>query len=298
MRGLLAVLCISLLRPFVWAQDYSGVLDRVNALRARHSAPPAVFDATVTSAAQIYADRLAATGVFVHSASRYGENLGAVYADSGPAAATTSVDAFYAENTAYDYGAPGFALGTGHFTQLVWAASTRLGLGTARNENGTGPWYVVFNFDPPGNVVGGYAANVLPARTFSPPLLRSPPRSPPPPPSPRSPGPPPPPPFPRPPKSPPPLRSPSSPPPPSPKPPLRAPPPSPRPSPPLVLGSPEPPSPPSPKTRSPTSPPPPPRKRSPPPSPPPPSPPPPPEQKQKRRSPPPRRNVKRSPPPC
>ena len=36
-------------------------------------------------------------------------------------------------NLDYDYGNPGFKGGTGHFTQVVWKSSTKLGIGVARN---------------------------------------------------------------------------------------------------------------------------------------------------------------------
>ena len=46
---------------------------------------------------------------------------------------------------------------TGHFTQVVWVASRKLGLGVAR---GNGKVVVVANYDPPGNLRGVFEENV------------------------------------------------------------------------------------------------------------------------------------------
>lgn len=47
----------------------------------------------------------------------------------------------------------------GHFTQLVWKDSKRLGMGFAKIDKGI---YVVALYDPPGNYVGMHKENVLP----------------------------------------------------------------------------------------------------------------------------------------
>lgn len=47
----------------------------------------------------------------------------------------------------------------GHFTQVVWKSSSRLGVGLARNADGG--TYVVANYDK-GNVIGAFKANVSP----------------------------------------------------------------------------------------------------------------------------------------
>jgi hypothetical protein len=52
-----------------------------------------------------------------------------------------------------------FSMNTGHFTQLVWRSSARLGCG-ASVCRGLQIW--VCNYDPPGNVQGNFPRNVLP----------------------------------------------------------------------------------------------------------------------------------------
>jgi uncharacterized protein YkwD len=128
-----------------------------NAYRARHHAPPLVWDATLAR----YAARHASHCVFKHSHSPYGENLAAGYPTIGAAAA-----AWYAEQAQYHYFNPGFSSRTGHFTQMVWRSSKRLGCGYAdcKGKNGTPGRYWVCEYSPAGNVInrGYFTANVLP----------------------------------------------------------------------------------------------------------------------------------------
>ncbi|CAF3299972.1 unnamed protein product [Rotaria socialis] len=69
--------------------------------------------------------------------------------------------AWYNEISLYNYKSPGFSAATGHFTQVVWAGSTQLGIGIAFTSNNLAA-YVVANYFPPGNYLGQFPANVLP----------------------------------------------------------------------------------------------------------------------------------------
>lgn len=51
-----------------------------------------------------------------------------------------------------------FLLFSGHFTQVVWKDSKRLGIALVKNNNNT---IVVANYDPPGNFIGDYINNVF-----------------------------------------------------------------------------------------------------------------------------------------
>lgn len=50
---------------------------------------------------------------------------------------------------------------TGHFTQVVWKASERVGVGVVISGQSA---FVVANYDPPGNFVGKYKPNVMPLK--------------------------------------------------------------------------------------------------------------------------------------
>ena len=62
----------------------------------------------------------------------------------------------------YNYARQGFHESTGHFTQLVWQNTTRLGCGAVKcnNEDGVKGWFVVCEYNPGGNVRGEYEYNV------------------------------------------------------------------------------------------------------------------------------------------
>ena len=54
---------------------------------------------------------------------------------------------------------------TGHFTQVVWKASTKLGIGKGTGKKGSMACnYVVARYAPAGNIRGEYKANVLPKK--------------------------------------------------------------------------------------------------------------------------------------
>lgn len=91
-------------------------------------------------------------------ATSQGENLAWGYAGFEAA-----IDAWYAEESQYNYGRGGFSSATGHFTQLVWRDTTRLGC--AYNFS-CGMKTYVCNYSPPGNVMGaGWSQQVPPPRS-------------------------------------------------------------------------------------------------------------------------------------
>jgi len=149
------------LTPDLVRQERSAALVLTNKLRAAHHAAPLVIDNRLNQIAQEYAEHLANTGNFQHSENGYGENL---YSDSGYAhqgVATRAVQAWYDEVADYRFDAPGFSSATGHFTQVVWKGSRKVGFGIALSANKRS-LYVVANYDPPGNVLKAFKSNVSP----------------------------------------------------------------------------------------------------------------------------------------
>lgn len=65
----------------------------------------------------------------------------------------------------YNYGRPGFSMATGHFTQVVWRGTTRIGCGAALCRNLGNRVILVCNYRRGGNIMndGYFQANVLPA---------------------------------------------------------------------------------------------------------------------------------------
>ncbi len=210
-----------------------------NADRARHTSPALTWDDNLAKGALDWSRGLAAKGCALRHSdfSSYGENI-ARWTGTTPSC-VFATNLFYGEVRNYKFTSTpwldnaakdaDFAR-TGHFTQVIWAATRRLGCAGAAGPN---CWIVTCRYLPGGNIDsdGTYLANVRA------PLIR--PSPPPTPPSPKPPSPPPPakpsppPPAKPPPPSPPPRKPPPAPPlppPPASKPPPQAssPPPLPR----------------------------------------------------------------------
>ncbi|KAL5086769.1 hypothetical protein Trisim1_008680 [Trichoderma cf. simile WF8] len=161
--------------------DYSSiVVNEHNIHRANHSAPDLAWDTTLAG----YAQTIAEGCVFAHDMTQggggYGQNL-ASWGSTGDiddlqleSARRGITDQWYNDETenwtffGLDNPPSGSNLDAwGHFTQLVWKSSTKVGCYTAKCPAGTvlsmPSWYTVCNYGPPGNFGGEYAENVLPA---------------------------------------------------------------------------------------------------------------------------------------
>jgi len=66
---------------------------------------------------------------------------------------------WYEEVGNYDFASPGFTMGTGHFTQVVWRNTSQVGCGRAAC-NGMVFW--VCRYSPAGNFTGQFPENVQP----------------------------------------------------------------------------------------------------------------------------------------
>jgi uncharacterized protein YkwD len=134
-------------------------VDAHNADRAKHCAKPLAWSNEIARVAQAWADQLRAKGcVLQHSNNNYGENLAA--GTAGTLDPDEVVKLWYDEGASYRFRDGGFSMSTGHFTQLVWRATTKIGCGHTMCDNKV-IW--VCNYDTAGNVEGEYRENVLPA---------------------------------------------------------------------------------------------------------------------------------------
>ncbi len=115
---------------------------------------PLTWDAGIAATAQAYAENC----VFEHSGGQYGENL---YANTGTTTPQEVVAGWVSEVADYDYASNSCSGVCGHYTQVVWADSLRLGCGVAICDASSSPfgsgqswqnW--VCNYDPPGNFIG------------------------------------------------------------------------------------------------------------------------------------------------
>lgn len=126
-----------------------------NQYRAQHHAPNMTWDNKLASFAASHASACR----FKHSHGHYGENIAAGYPTI-----SVAIKEWYNEKKNYSYQRAQFNHGTGHFTQIVWKASTKLGcaLVPCNGKNGTPGNYLVCEYNPPGNVLGRkfFEANV------------------------------------------------------------------------------------------------------------------------------------------
>jgi uncharacterized protein YkwD len=129
----------------------SGITEAHNKYRRELNIPDLVWDEQVAAYAQEWAENLKREGCNLKHRTRgkYGENL----AWAGGKNLTTSevVKMWYDEVQYYDYATNSCKKVCGHYTQVVWKNSKRLGCGMASCGN-TEVW--VCNYDPPGNFVG------------------------------------------------------------------------------------------------------------------------------------------------
>jgi pathogenesis-related protein 1 len=132
---------------------YSSILLMLaahNAVRATQSIRPLTWSDALAARAQDWANTLLARGEFIHHPkSPYGENLFEI--DGATASPEQVVEAWVAESRDYDYPTNKCRKVCGHYTQIMWAASTKVGCGVARNSRRE-VW--VCNYDPPGNYIG------------------------------------------------------------------------------------------------------------------------------------------------
>jgi uncharacterized protein YkwD len=127
-----------------------------NDYRAQHSSPAVVWSGELAKNAQDWANACteahAGTG---------GENLCMSSALQTP---QWVVDYWYSEEPDYNYSNPGYSSTTGHFTQVVWKSTQKIGCAHAECPSAAWRHYWVCRYSPAGNVTfptGLFAENVL-----------------------------------------------------------------------------------------------------------------------------------------
>ncbi|KAK6199564.1 PR-1-like protein, partial [Scheffersomyces amazonensis] len=143
------------------------ILAAHNEKRALHGVPNLTWDNAIAEYAANYAaSNFNCNNVqLIHSGGPYGENLAAGYPGG-----YSPVDAWYNEISLYNFADPGFSESTGHFTQVVWKGTSRLGCARVICDNAWGQYTICEYTDTRGNIVGTdpttglnfFAENVLP----------------------------------------------------------------------------------------------------------------------------------------
>ena len=150
-------------------QDMQTVLNVHNSERAAVKVPPLTWSNSLADGAQTWATHLATTGQFAHDPVYtglscfqartnpcYGENIAGFNPSKGPSAPGEGVDLWVKEKSKYTPGSPVDLYVNGHYTQMVWQATTKVGCATAP-PNGQAPpnghpySILVCRYDPSGN---------------------------------------------------------------------------------------------------------------------------------------------------
>ncbi|EDO41945.1 predicted protein, partial [Nematostella vectensis] len=142
-------------------------LEAHNKLRAIHNAPAMTLDADISAGAQAWAEKIAADGTGSHDPTIFDQGLGEnwnIACQPDQKSPTATVTRWYNEvcDPGFTFGNsddPG--LGAGHFTQVVWKGSTKLGYGKANGQySGAECEFHVGRYKAAGNFGGKYAENV------------------------------------------------------------------------------------------------------------------------------------------
>ncbi|UJR08502.1 hypothetical protein I4U23_012768 [Adineta vaga] len=156
----------------MYTKVLNDLLQTHNYYRALHTAPPLVVSQRLNLIAQKYAEHLAATLKFEHSGNKLGdesigENLFMQWISEGkvPVSGREAAKNWYNEIQLYNFKYPKYSEATGHFTQMVWQSTQKMGVGVALSNDGR-EVYIVTNYYPPGNIInqGYFERNVLPIK--------------------------------------------------------------------------------------------------------------------------------------
>ena len=170
--GLAGVVALSISAPAfaapnTFAAQFPGrMLAAHNAVRAHAGVAPIVWDNALGNSAAAYAQRLAFTNTFQHSDRKarrgVGENLW--MGTRSAFSVERMVSDWASERRMFSAGVfpavsrTGNWADVGHYTQIVWPTTTRVGCALATNSRAD---YLVCHYSPAGNVDGrpvGYAS--------------------------------------------------------------------------------------------------------------------------------------------
>ncbi|KAM7259495.1 hypothetical protein ACFE04_015236 [Oxalis oulophora] len=131
----------------------NAFLEPHNAARATLNLAPLVWDQTLASYAQGYANERKDDCELIHSNGPYGENI--FWGSGSGWKPAQAVLAWMDEGKYYNYESNSCDEGEecGHYTQVVWRDTTSLGCALVNCLGGRGV-FVTCNYDPPGNYYG------------------------------------------------------------------------------------------------------------------------------------------------
>ncbi|XP_010688504.2 pathogenesis-related protein PR-1 [Beta vulgaris subsp. vulgaris] len=124
-----------------------------NAARAAVGVPPLSWDSRLAAFAQWWANQRRYDCALKHSSGPYGENI--FWGSGSSWSPAFAVQSWVVEGKYYNYYSNSCAYGKdcGHYTQIVWRSTRRIGCAKVVCYNGRGV-FITCNYDPPGNYIG------------------------------------------------------------------------------------------------------------------------------------------------
>ncbi|KAJ3706114.1 hypothetical protein LUZ61_009819 [Rhynchospora tenuis] len=131
-------------------QDY---VNAHNKARAAVGVGGVSWDSTVQAYAQSYANKRKSDCKLIHSSGPYGENL--FWGWGKDYSGIDAVDNWVSEKQYYNYNTNTCQSGKvcGHYTQVVWRSSTKIGCAKVVCDNNAGI-FIICSYNPPGNISG------------------------------------------------------------------------------------------------------------------------------------------------
>jgi pathogenesis-related protein 1 len=151
--------CLALVMAFAMTntcQAQNSPQDYVNAhtkARAAVGVGAVTWDKTVQAYAQNYANKRKGDCKLIHSGGQYGENI--FWGWGKDYSGIEAVNSWVSEKKYYNYGSNSCASGKvcGHYTQVVWRSSTKIGCAKVVCDNNAGI-FIICNYKPAGNIRG------------------------------------------------------------------------------------------------------------------------------------------------
>lgn len=130
----------------------ASILDLHNQKRALHGVPALTWDQKLADFGATYGAQVFSCDnvELIHSGGPYGENLGAGNFGSDVGV----VNAWYDEIKDFDFTKPEYSSKTGHFSQVVWKATTKVGCARILCNNAWAQYTICEYDDVRGNVIG------------------------------------------------------------------------------------------------------------------------------------------------
>ena len=134
-------------------KNIKDALNSHNEYRKKHKSNPLELNDELCKIAQNYSDNLAKTKIFKQSGNKFngkplGENI--FKCSEKKDIGKIATESWYNEKRNYDYKKPGFKIGIGNFTQIIWKNTKQVGFGFSYDDEGIS--YVVANYFPAGNI--------------------------------------------------------------------------------------------------------------------------------------------------